>query len=242
MAQGVLGCGETAILSMSEMLTLPAEAPVMTLPNVALFPHALMPLYIFEPRYRQMLEDVLQGNRFFAVAGLDPARALEPNEMEPAFAVAGLGMVRASHENADGTSNLILQGVARVRFRAVVGETPYRRCALEVLPTAPGAATAELRRQRLALLHQLEQFREVGGAVPEEAVGFLRTLREPEVFLDMAAFTLCQDAVEKQRLLEELDTASRYTRFLRHLRAETARLRLTRKLQGPLSDDDVSRN
>ncbi|MGA2053085.1 MAG: LON peptidase substrate-binding domain-containing protein [Opitutales bacterium] len=227
---------------MSEDLILPAEAPVMTLPNTVLFPHALLPLYIFEPRYRQMLGDVLQGNRFFAVAALDPARAQEPDQVEPAFAIAGLGMVRASHENADGTSNLIVQGVARVRFRGIVGETPYRRCALEVLPTAPGAAATELRRQRLALLHQLEQFREVGGSVPEEAVGFLRTLREPEVFLDIAAFTLCSDPGEKQKLLEELDTATRFSRFLRHLRAETARLRLTRKLQGPLSDEDVSRN
>jgi Lon protease-like protein len=229
-------------MSMSDELTLPVEAPVMTLPNTVLFPHALLPLYIFEPRYRQMLVDVLDGNRFFVVAAMDPVRAQEPDQIEPPFAVAGLGMVRASHENADGTSNLILQGVARVKFRSIVGETPYRRCALEVLPTAPGAAAAELKRQRLALLHQLEQLREVGGQVPDEAVGFLRTLREPEVFLDIAAFTLCSNTVEKQKLLEELDTATRYTRFLRHLRAETARLKLTKKLQGQLTDDDVSRN
>jgi len=227
---------------MSEALNLPTEVPVMTLANTVLFPHALLPLYIFEPRYRQMLEDVLQGNRFFAVAALDPARAEEPDQVEPPYGIAGLGMVRASHENADGTSNLIVQGVARVRFRGIVSETPYRRCALEVLPTAPGAVATELRRQRLALLHQLEQFREAGGSVPEEAVGFLRTLREPEVFLDIAAFTLCGDTMEKQKLLEELDTATRFSRFLRHLRAETARLRLMRKLQGTLSDEDVSRN
>src|SRR2546422_8633740 len=48
-------------------ITLPEELPVMTLPNVAFFPQALMPLHIFEPRYRQMLRDVLATNRLFAI-------------------------------------------------------------------------------------------------------------------------------------------------------------------------------
>ena len=223
-------------------MNFPAEAPVMTLPGTALFPHALLPLYIFEPRYRQMLADVLRGNRFFAVAGLDPVRAEEPDQIEPPFMIAGLGVVRACHENADGTSNLILQGVARVRCGSILSEEPYRRCVLEVLPSAPGAAPMALRRQRMALLHQLEEMRELGGAVSDDAVRFLRTVREPETFLDVAAFTICQDALEKQHLLEELDTAVRFERFLRHLRDESATLRLARKLQGPLGDKDISRN
>jgi len=227
---------------MSEPIDLPADAPVMTLPNTALFPQALLPLYIFEPRYRQMLADALNGNRLFAVAGLDLARAEEPDQLEPLFPVAGLGVIRACHENPDGTSNLVLQGVARVRCRAILSEEPYRRCAIDVLATAPGAVMTELRRQRLALLHQLVEWRGLGGPVSADAMRFLRTLREPEAFLDLAAFTLCHDTFEKQRLLEELDTAARYSRFLRHLRAESARLRLAHKLQGQLKDEDVSRN
>jgi len=227
---------------MSDPLEMPAEVPVMTLPNTALFPQALLPLYIFEPRYRQMLADALDGNRLFAIAGLDVARAEEPDQIEPPFPIAGLGVIRACHENADGTSNLVLQGIARVRCRAVLGEDPYRRCAIEVLATAPGAGVTELRRQRLALIHQLNEWRELGGPVSTDAMRFLRTLAEPETFLDLAAFTLCQDALEKQRLLEELDTAARFSRFLRHLRAESARLRLARKLQGDLRDDQISGN
>jgi len=227
---------------MNDPLELPADTPVMTLPHTALFPQALLPLYIFEPRYRQMLADALDGNRLFAIAGLDPVRAEEPDQIEPLFPIAGLGVIRACHENADGTSNLVLQGVARVRCRAVLSEEPYRRCAIEVLATAPGAGVTELRRQRLALLHQLNEWRELGGPVSADAMRFLRTLAEPETFLDLAAFTLCQDTMEKQRLLEELDTAARFSRFQRHLRAESARLRLARKLQGKLRDDQISGN
>ena len=227
---------------MSEPIELPTDTPVMTLPNTALFPQALLPLYIFEPRYRKMLADALEGSRLFAVACLDPLRAEEPDQIEPPFTIAGLGVIRACHENADGTSNLVLQGVARVRCRSILCEEPYRRCAIDVLSTAPGAGVTELKRQRLALLHQLKEWRELGGPVSPDAMRFLRTLTEPETFLDLAAFTLCNDTLEKQRLLEELDTAARYSRFLRHLRAESARLRLARRLQGSLKDEDVSRN
>lgn len=227
---------------MTEPIDLPTDTPVMTLPNTALFPQALLPLYIFEPRYREMVADALNGNRLFAVAGLDPLLAEEPDQIEPPFLIAGLGVIRACHENPDGTSNLVLQGVARVRCRAVLSEEPYRRCAIDLLPSAPGAVVTELRRQRMALLHQLDELRTLGGPVSPDAMRFLRTLREPEMCLDVAAFTLCQDALEKQRLLEELDTAARFSRFLRHLRAESARLRLARKLQGPLKDDEIMLN
>ncbi len=173
---------------MSEPIDLPVDTPVMTLPNTALFPQALLPLYIFEPRYREMLADALNTNRMFAVAGLDPVRAEEPDQIEPLYPVAGLGVIRACHENADGTSNLVLQGVARVRCRRILNEEPYRRCAIEVLATEPGAVVAELRRQRLALLHQLGEWRELGGPVSTDAMRFLRSLREPEGLFGFGRF------------------------------------------------------
>src|SRR4051812_33779518 len=51
---------------METEITLPLEVPVMTLPNVVFFPQALLPLHIFEQRYREMLRDVLGSNRLFA--------------------------------------------------------------------------------------------------------------------------------------------------------------------------------
>src|ERR1700677_3973034 len=98
----MLGMRDKLHNQMSEPIDLPKDAPVMTLPNTALFPQALLPLYIFEPRYRQMLADALEGNRLFAGAGLDPVRAEEPDQNEPPFTIAGLGIIRACHENSDG--------------------------------------------------------------------------------------------------------------------------------------------
>jgi len=58
-------------------MKIPCEVPVMTLPKATLFPQALLPLYIFEPRYRQMLADALDSTRMFSVAMQRPGRSRE---------------------------------------------------------------------------------------------------------------------------------------------------------------------
>src|ERR687884_501924 len=102
-------------------MELPSEIPVMVLPNAILFPQAMLPLYIFEPRYRQMLSDVLDSHRMFSIALQKPGRTRETPSP-----VAGLGLIRASVANRDGTSQLVLQGVARVQLAEPVRYKPYR--------------------------------------------------------------------------------------------------------------------
>src|SRR5256886_16469437 len=96
-------------------MKIPSEIPVMTLPNATLFPQALLPLYIFEPRYRQMLADALHSNRMFSVAMQKPG-----STRESPSPVAGLGLIRVWVAHRDGTSHLCLQGVARVELEGTV--------------------------------------------------------------------------------------------------------------------------
>src|SRR4029078_766182 len=113
-------------------MKMPREIPVMTLPNVTLFPQALLPLYIFEPRYRQMLADALHSNRMFAVAMQKPG-----NAREVPLPVAGLGLVRVSVRHRDGTSHLILQGLVRVELEEAVRYKPYRIHRIKPMQTPP---------------------------------------------------------------------------------------------------------
>jgi len=86
----------------------------MLLPDCTLFPHGGLPLYIYEPRYRKMLEDALEGDCFFAVARLlGEERGSPAEQVAP---VGTIGLVRASREQSDGTSQLLIHGVMRVRF------------------------------------------------------------------------------------------------------------------------------
>ena len=224
-------------------ITLPDHVPVMTLPRVTFFPQALMPLHIFEPRYRQMLCDVLASNRLFAVAGLDPARGLnEPGEFEPPHRIATVGIIRACQKKADGTSNLLLQGLARVEFTKILADEPYRRVRIRALASAPVADAPAAARHRAELARLLVLKKRLGAPMPPEMAEFLRTIADPETFVDIAAFSLCDDPTLKQRLLETLDIAQRLALFTHHLRAELNALRLRRKLQGGLADDRIADN
>jgi ATP-dependent Lon protease len=223
-------------------ITLPDAVPVMTLPNVAFFPQALLPLHIFEPRYRSMLRDVLATNRLFAVAGLDRLRADEPDQFEPPHRIASVGIVRACQKNDNGTSNLLLQGLCRVEVAEILADEPYRRVrirALASLPLTDAGHAGKLRRE-IGRLIGLKQ--KLGAPVPADMAAFLRGIEDPETFVDLAAFSLCESPGLKQKLLETLDVQARLHLFSRQLRSEVDALRLQHRLQGGLPDERIADN
>src|SRR4029450_6817725 len=121
---------------MTASVILPGQLPVMPLPGALLFPHALLPLYIFELRYRQMLKHALAHHRMFCVALIKPGCA-DWQSTADFFHTAGVGLIRACVERSDGTSNLILQGLERVQFRDFEQETPFALATLDALEPDP---------------------------------------------------------------------------------------------------------
>jgi ATP-dependent Lon protease len=222
-------------------ITLPDEVPVMTLPNTAFFPQALMPLHIFEPRYRQMLRDVLASNRLFAVAGLDLDRDQE-SHFEPPYRIASVGIVRACQKNENGTSNLLLQGLCRVEIVRILRDEPYRQIQIRALSSEAGASADENQALRRELSRLLNLKLRLAAAGTDEMAAFLKTVEDPEAFVDIAAFSLCENAALKQRLLETLDVHLRLKLFGAQLRNEIEGLKLRRKLQGRLPDDRINEN
>lgn len=220
----------------------PDEVPVMTLPDVAFFPQALMPLHIFEPRYRRMLRQVLATNRLFAVAGLDAASNLEGAAFEPPHRIATLGIVRACQKTDNGTSTLLLQGLCRVEITDILNDFPYRSIRIRALRSEPGEDPEEqvgLRRELGRLLALKLRY---GANVPEEMADFLRSIDDPETFVDLAAYSLCDDAAFKQKLLETLDVTTRLKLYKRRLSNEIRTLRLRHSLPDQPPDDKIDLN
>ncbi len=133
------------------------------LPGVVLFPHAVLPLHIYELRYRTMVRDALSGERLVALATLMPGWEHD-YQGSPAFHELGcIGRVDEIEWLPNDCYDLKLRGVVRARFTKVVREFPYRACEVEVLPSAPFDADDPLAgMERHALLQELHKLLPLG--------------------------------------------------------------------------------
>src|SRR5438874_8582937 len=89
--------------------------PIFPLPGAVLLPHELVPLHIFEPRYRKMTRDCEEGPRVMALANIpdDAAGAETPPRVLP---VMGAGVLARVDKLPDGRFNIVLRGVLRARI------------------------------------------------------------------------------------------------------------------------------
>ena len=192
---------------------LPATLPVMVLSGVTLFPNALLPLHIFEPRYRLMLDEALGDCRMLVMA---MPRDAGEQELE---SIAGAGLVRACIRNDDGTSNLILQGVSRVRFTGWEQTDPFHIARIEPLPSQEGNREDIV--GQVTRLHALcARFKEQGIELPAQFEVYLNQISDIGVITDLVASTLVADAQVRQMLLEETEIPRRLEKLLAGLRTQ----------------------
>lgn len=108
----------------------------MVLPQCNFFPHTPLTLFIFEPRYRQMLAQVLESDRVFCVGTASEGVGNAPVDAEAGIYQHGtIGLVRACVKNDDGTSHLVLDGLQRVHFNEWIAEEPFRVATLTPIET-----------------------------------------------------------------------------------------------------------
>ena len=185
-------------------LNLPQKCGVMLLPDCTLFPQGGLPLFIFEERYRLMLADALAGDCVFAVG-----RVRDDGENETISPVGTAGLIRASRERVDGTSELLLHGVIRVRFNEWLDDTPYPCALIEPLLSAPLED-----RQAGAAMRALKGAVEDGIAhLPEEVRTGVMTLLdqadEPALMADVVAQQFVHEPDLRQKLLETISVGER---------------------------------
>jgi Lon protease-like protein len=203
---------------MSSSITLPEQLPVMPLPGAVLFPHALLPLYIFEARYRKMLEHALRKHRMFCVALIKPI-CPDWRAPEDFFHLATAGLIRACVEQSDGTSNLVLQGLQRVRFTSFEHEKAFPIANIERVESrdATTVETEALGAKVVELYGSLKQDRR---QLPAKLDRYLSELRDLEMLADLMASTFVNDPLRRQRLLEERSLNQRLRFLIRYLRDE----------------------
>ena len=220
-------------------MKIPSRIPAMTLRDVVLFPQAMLPLRIFEDRYKKMLSDVLNQDRIFAVVAERDQTLTDDHLDEPPFEVATAGLIRVSKENEDGTSFVMLQGLSRVRIKSIDDEGPYRILKVEPLETIIEQDTKEYRNK---IYDALVQNKLLGGETNKEILDYLETIEDEVAFVDLAAFTLCKNTIRKQAMLEVQRLHKRAEMFFDDLMQENLQLSIWK--QSSLNQDsmDLDRN
>ena len=189
----------------------------MVLPSALLFPNALMPLYIFEQRYRAMLNWALVHDRAFCIALIKPGVS-DVEGPDDFFHTAGLGLVRACVTNKDGTSHLMLQGLSRVRFESFIQVAPFYIAKLVPIPTEPGPE-ADTEPLAAELRSMCKRFRAQG--LTDNIEAFLLKMKDPDLLADAVAHSFVHDPLTRQQILEEPRLRERLEMIIHAVETET---------------------
>ncbi|MSR49885.1 MAG: hypothetical protein EXS07_07530 [Gemmataceae bacterium] len=128
------------------------------LPNVVLFPRVIQPLHIFEPRYKQMVEDALEDNRLIALCLLQPTAGLG-GSVSPIYPDICIGQILQEERLPDGRFNLLLQGVSRAKIIKEVNDGKlYRTAKVEILHDVPNSLEENADRMRTRLVKRMTKW------------------------------------------------------------------------------------
>src|SRR5258705_1520068 len=186
-----------------------AELSIFPLPKVTLFPGALLPLHVFEPRYRELVREVLDGRKIMGVARLKPGFEQDYDGRPAVFDVCGVGVVESQREREDGRFDITLRGLERVR---IVEELPplraYRRVRatrIPVLAVEPALLFAWQRK----LAGLWEQLAPHLPAPVRDLRAVTRGASDAAAYTDRLAAALVADPEASQELLSEADPGER---------------------------------
>ena len=180
------------------------SAPVFPLANIVLFPHLILPLHIFEHRYREMTRDALAGENLIAMALYKPG--MESGEFPgiPFLETVTLGQVMQHESLPEGKFNLSLLGVARARVKSARLEKPYWEAELEIV--SEDREGMDIGQNKVYYEALWKRFGSMLAA-PAKALPL-------PILCDLIATTLVSDIQVKQEFLEMVDVSQRCEKLL----------------------------
>jgi uncharacterized protein len=197
-----------------------SSVALFPLPNVVLFPRAVLPLHIFEQRYKIMTADVLAGDRQIAMALLRPGWEKLYHAKPQIEPIVCVGTILTHEQLADGTYNFLLQGRTRAKIVHELSdvEHPYRVAKLEPLTETHGMEI-DLQEQRARLRELFNAGVFAGTGLGEQFRKLLEAALPVTEVADLIAFNYFEDVLLKQSLLAESDVQRRVARTIAELEA-----------------------
>ncbi len=184
--------------------------PLFPLEDVVLFPHSMIPLHIFEARYRKMVKDILGSNRLVAISLLLEKEDIADDKAPEVARVASVGELVLAQELPDGRFNLVVRGRARIGIDAELpSDEPYRLIAAHEIPDDLSSKPGEVDEADTALRALVTGLAESipdGGDLLKHVAAAQDT---PGALANVIAASLVSDAKARQHLLETTDVFER---------------------------------
>ncbi len=194
-----------------------ASLPIFPLPNCVLLPGGLLPLHVFEPRYRELTKHCLDSHQLMGVARLRPGYETAYYGRPPVFERFGVGKIICSEELPDGRFALLLRGIARVEIaRELPADLAYRRVEARLLDDS-WCDQIEIKQTHRRLIHLCDRLAEVIEQGGPQLRDLVRSFEAPGECADAIAAALIMDADARQELLEACDPMVRLQRTLGHV-------------------------
>jgi hypothetical protein len=187
--------------------------PLFPLPNVVLFPNVFLPLHVFEPRYRDLVRDVMAGERLIAIAAFEPGFEAEYHGRPAVRPIVGVGAVVGHEPLGEGRANIVLRGVARARIeRELPPDQPYRLVDASAVDDrlTDGFDDDAARDTLILLADQLALRLPSGGETLRELA---RSQPDLGALVDVLSAALVTDPDDRQTLLETDDVGARVDRL-----------------------------
>lgn len=192
---------------------LPETMPVMVLGDCYLFPGCLLPLFIFEERYRLMLSEALRSHRMFCI-GTRVKAADDGYEILP---VSTAGLIRACKKQEDGTSHVMLQGMRRIRFADWKQSKPFAIAQIEPMETVVETEAGYVNELKDRALDLLPDAKACAGDAMRNLRAALVKIECPELVCDILSYHFVRRPAAQRLLLTEPVLERRYDTLLAEL-------------------------
>lgn len=185
------------------------DLPLFPLPQMVFFPHTVLPLHIFEPRYRDMVRDVQKHGWPVVMGNIDTSAGIDEEGRPRVLPIAGVGFLSRCEELPDGRFLIELEGASRVRITNEHNtDRSYRTVAVEVLDSEDGDPRA-LEHARHSIQVLAMGLTQQNARVGEYLQYLIRKAADGSALADSMAASIITDPEARQALLENVDVVSR---------------------------------
>lgn len=207
--------------------------PLFPLSTVVFFPNTLLPLHIFEPRYKQMVQDVMESEKIIGMALLKPGWESNYYGNPEVFDVVGMGRIVSSEMFKDGRINIVLYGLRRVKIEEIVRDKPYRLAKVSIMQNMH-SGDDEIYRARIEELITKWNF-----ILDEEQKSHrinINTKLPLDSLTDALATLVFSNVFDKQQLLEEPSIEKRAETIINYLQTRLDVITVTSKKRKEIVD------